>query len=80
MTSSTFFNISIYVMKILQITWPNAFFSVVFLNVILNYILSIYMDSKDVYIIIPIFQVLHRKIFLKLWMSLIWNLFKFYGN
>ena len=42
-------------MKIPQITWPNEYFSVVFLNVILNYILSIYMDSKDVYIIIPIF-------------------------
>ena len=53
-------------MKIPQITRPNAFFSVVFLNVTLNYILSIYMDSKDVYIIIPIFQILHRKIFLKL--------------
>lgn len=78
--TSNFFNISIYAMKIPQITCPNAFFSVVFLNVILNYILSIYIDSKNVYIIIPIFQIIHRKIFLKLWMSLIWNLFKVYGN
>lgn len=61
--TSNFFNISIYAMKIPQITCPNAFFSVVFLNVILNYILSIYIDNKNVYIIIPIFQIIHRKYF-----------------